>query len=151
MNTIEYREICPSEIDLIKPLWEELIRHHMDISVNFKNSFKTRTFEDRKKYLLADSRRLKVLGAEDIYIKKTVGYCISSINGEEGKIDSLFVKDQYRGKNIGQELMNRSLDWLYQNEIENITIGVLYENERALQFYEKFNFVPMTYTLKKRT
>lgn len=150
MGTIEYREIPRFEIDVIKPLWEELLRHHENISVNFKNDFRTRTFEDRKKSLITDSKQLKIWIAEDIFMHRTVGYCVSSISGVTGEIDSLFVSGQYRSKGIGRELMTRSLDWLYQNKIEDITISVLCENERALQFYEQFNFAPRTYILHKR-
>jgi len=148
--TIEYREISADKIDIIKPLWEQLNYHHMGISTNFKDSFLTRTFEERKKSLVAGNNKLKIFLAEDAELSKIIGYSISSIAGMNGEVDSIFVCEEYRGKGIGKEFMNRALDWFDNNKIVNVFINVLYENENALKFYDNFRFVPRTFTLQRK-
>ena len=48
-----------------------------------------------------------------IWIKKHIGYCISTINLElVGEIESLYLEKEYRNQGIGEELMNRALTYL---------------------------------------
>jgi GNAT superfamily N-acetyltransferase len=146
--TIGYYEISTDKIDIIKPLWEQLNYHHMGISNNFKDSFLTRTFDDRKRSLIVGNKKLKIIISEDVELSKIIGYSIFSIDGVNGEVDSIFVCEEYREKNIGQEFMKKALDWFDRNKIVNIFVNVLYENVHALKFYEKFGFVPRTYTLQ---
>ncbi|WP_367888864.1 GNAT family N-acetyltransferase [Paenibacillus sophorae] len=69
--------------------------------------------------------------------------------GNRGELDSIFVLQDFRGSGIGQELMTLSLGWFKTNSIENIAISVLFGNDEALPFYEKFGFYPRTYVLSK--
>ncbi|WP_408634775.1 GNAT family N-acetyltransferase [Paenibacillus zanthoxyli] len=69
--------------------------------------------------------------------------------GNRGELDSIFVLQDYRGYGIGQELMTLSLDWLKTNSAKTIAISVLFGNDEALPFYEKFGFYPRTYVLTK--
>ncbi|MEN9338237.1 MAG: hypothetical protein RIQ41_551 [Candidatus Parcubacteria bacterium] len=65
----------------------------------------------------------------DCYEVKTVGH-----------IDSIFVLEEYRGKGLGTELINRAVEWLQSKAISVCTIGVRVENEAALDLYQKLGF-----------
>lgn len=56
------------------------------------------------------------------------------------KINALFVKEEYRGKGIATDLMNKIIEDVDQRNITNIEIGVLSNNVKAKKLYEKFNF-----------
>jgi ribosomal protein S18 acetylase RimI-like enzyme len=44
----------------------------------------------------------------------------------------------YHGKGVGDELMTHALCWM--GDQADVTLGVIYYNERAIRFYEKFGF-----------
>ncbi len=124
-------------LDRIKPLWESLNAYHLSKSTSFKKHFSTFTFE----------RRMETLGRRDHLIAfvaedndKPVGYCIASVDGVLGEIDSLFVKEAYRGKGIGEGLMTFGLNWLEEHDCETIRVSIAEGNQDVLDFYRKFGF-----------
>ncbi len=143
---IKYKDIS-NELDKVKPLWEELNNHHLKRSTDFKDNFRKFAFEERKRRIL--EKQFKIIGVFDNCT--LIGYCISSIsdNREIGEIESLYIDNNYRGMNIGKELMTKSLQWIEENEVQNIHIYVAVGNEEALEFYNKFGFRPSTYKLKR--
>lgn len=150
---IEYVETDLSSLALIQPLWEGLRDHHASLSRHFSEQLSSNTFDRRSRDLLDKSRQgqIKIILAHDAAAaaKMLIGYCISSINeAKQGEIDSIFILDRYRGTGIGDTLMRRTLDWFQENEILDIGISVLFGNEQALKFYEKYGFYPRSYTLK---
>ena len=145
---IVIKELPRQQINLIKTLWRQLNQHHLEVS-KLKDEFRNYTFEDRLNKI--QNKRLKIFIGYDQGSSEIIGYCIVSINlkGNKGQINSLFVKEEVRRENIGEKLMQRSLDWLEKNNIEYIKLEVVVGNEKALNFYEKFGFKPKTYNLKK--
>lgn len=144
---IQFIEISEAEIDLIKPLWEKLRDYQSLKSIYFRDDLKNNTWEKRKKDLINENKRLKILLAKDI---EYIGYCIASITNEsKGEIDSIFINSNYRKSGIGSEFMNRSLKWFEESGITNIYVGVVVGNEEVFGFYDKFGFKPRTIYLKR--
>jgi ribosomal protein S18 acetylase RimI-like enzyme len=142
---LEYREIPVEEIEIIKPLWEELNSHHGQITQYFSGYYSGMDFEKRKKNLLGRSIdiKFKIDLMTDTAACENIGYCISSVNHDgEGEIDSLFVKQSYRQYGIGDTLMKRALDWLESYNAGPIKIQVAFGNEEVFKFYSKYNFYP---------
>jgi diamine N-acetyltransferase len=143
MKMVSYKTISISQLNEIKPLWEGLNQVHWDDSVYFRNHYANFTFEKR-------SARWKTLTDENILIevaetdeKKLIGYCISTINdANEGEIDSLYVESEFRGPQIGRELMLKSLAWLNSNKCKPIRLAVSFGHENVIGFYEKLGFFP---------
>ncbi len=52
-------------------------------------------------------------------------------------IDDLFVCNQFRGKSVGQKLMQYAKDVCTSNNIEHIKWEVESNNEKAIRFYKK--------------
>ena len=129
-------------LEFVKPLWEKLNKHHEVKTNYFKDSFKGYTFEGKiKKYLNSDLD-VKVDLIKDIKKGVYIGYCISLVNKESvGEIDSLFVEDDYRKCGLGEELMNRAIDWLNQNQVKAKIIAVAEGNEKVMDFYKRFGFI----------
>ncbi len=138
----------PECIDDIQPLWEMLNHHHADISPHFEDHFTHASFVDRKAYLLGKAEnsilRIFIAEAED----QMVGYLIASLGpNSEGEIESLFVREEYRGMKMGNALMCAALAWLEENNADPIGISVVFGNESAHPFYARYGFLPRSYRL----
>jgi ribosomal protein S18 acetylase RimI-like enzyme len=71
---------------------------------------------------------------------ENIGYCIATVDGLNGEIDSLFVVAAYRGKGVGKELMSCALRWLEEQKCETVRVSIAEGNESALNSYRRFGF-----------
>ena len=153
MYDVEYINGGLELIDEIKPLWEKLNIHHLDKSIDFKEKYKRFTFEKRKEGIIEKSKTAEfhIELAQDMQRGICIGYCLCSVqdNGT-GEVESLFLDSDYRGQDIGQSLMEKTLDWLHHNNAKPIIIGVASGNENAFGFYSKFGFYPKVTILEQK-
>ena len=78
----------------------------------------------------------------------SVGFSIISENDINGyNIDWLFVKEDYRHKGIGKEIMKQIKDYTKELKKENLTLGVLYDNNKAIGFYRNEGFRTYQYSM----
>ena len=140
------------EIELIKPLWEQLNLVHYDKSIYFKNKYEKFTFDKRVKSIYEKSQKgtIKIDMLWDNETENYVGYCLSSIKDNIGEIESIYIKDDYRKFGLGGKLMESSLNWFESNGITNIQIGVAYANDEALPFYKRYGFYIGNYILRNQ-
>ncbi len=134
---MQIKELNRDQLPEIKHLWEELNSHHRDLSTNFKEHYKFFTFEQRITTLL-NKEFLSVIVASDK--DKYIAYCIASVDKHRGEIDSIYLRPEYRGQHIGNNLMLRAMEWLNKHDIKEIDIIVAEGNEQVFGFYEKFGF-----------
>jgi ribosomal protein S18 acetylase RimI-like enzyme len=139
MADVTYLEMGPESLELIRPLWEKLNEHHLVRSPNFRYHYEQMTFDARKADLLK-KEQLRVILA--IAGRAPVGYCVCTIAGDTGEIDSIFVDDQYRRSGIGEQLMYKGLAWLKAGKVKKTIVAVAAGNETAIPFYESFGFMP---------
>ena len=45
-----------------------------------------------------------------------IGYCVTTAQGREGEIESIYVADAYRNQEIGTALMRNAIAWLDGDE-----------------------------------
>jgi ribosomal protein S18 acetylase RimI-like enzyme len=133
----------------IGSLWEGLNRIHREKSPHFGELYARRTFDERKRDLLVKAKegRLHVIIARDAE-GHNIGYCISTIKGASGEIESIYLDPANRKHGIGQKLMEDSLEWLRAGKAADITVKVSVGNEDAFGFYERFGFFPRLTELK---
>lgn len=132
-------------LDDIKGLWEALNEHHKEKSLHFKEFYHKFSFDTRKADLIkqAQKKHIQVVIAFDDEVQICAGYCISSVdNDNTGEIDSIFVLQSYRGFGIGEQLMQKGLQWMDEMGAEKIVVNVAAGNEQAFGFYEKYGFYP---------
>lgn len=147
---IEYMAAGPESLDDIRELWEKLNLLHSNLSLYFGDLARLRTFEARKNELLEKSMSgfLRLDLAKDALTGQVIGYIVSTLSLDGyGEIDSIFVEKDYRGKDIGEKLMNRTLAWLDESNARMKSIAVAAGNELAFGFYQRFGFYPITTTL----
>ncbi len=142
MDSIHFLAGGPELLDSIEPLWRGLCEHHAGVSPDFAVWFRNRGFAERKADILAQASagmrvRLAVAGSE------TVGYCVSTLSANgTGEVDSIFVREDHRGMEIGEQLMRDALDWLEARGAASIQVAVVHGNDRALEWYRRFGFAP---------
>jgi len=147
---IQYVTGSEEMLDEIEELWLELNRYHSSVSTHFSRRFKNFSFQRRKEVLLekAHGEAIRVDLAIDKTTDETIGYCLSTIverNVEKtGEVESLYVKSEYRNRNIGMELMKRALAWLDSNIVHVKKLVVAVGNDKVYNFYERLGFYPKT-------
>ena len=140
-------------LNIVKDLWEKLNNYHKEKSIHFKNHYFGFTYDMRKEALLKKSElgKIKVDIVKDLDNGAIIGYCISTIDGNDvGEIDSLYVEDEYRGNNIGDYFMEKAVNWMDLNNTIRKQIGVAEGNENVYEFYRKYNFYPKVTTLVQK-
>jgi diamine N-acetyltransferase len=125
------------EIGIIRPLWEGLNGHHLSQSTHFKKHFSEFTFEKRMEGLKKRDRLIAYVTRDN---GNNIGYCIATVDGLNGEIDSLFVEMAYRGRGVGGELMSLALKWLEEQKCETVRVSIAEGNESAIDFYRRFGF-----------
>ena len=138
-------------LDLIRSLWEELNTHHAVVSTSFSQDFQANTFEQRKdklhKRYAGGQLRVDLAQAAG----QPVGYLISGLSADGvGEIESIYIQAAYRSQAIGENLMQRALDWLDAEGAYTKVIEVAVGNERVYNFYARFGFYPRVTTLQQK-
>jgi len=150
MNNIAYINGGIELLDLIKPLWEKLNNYHRGNSNNFSQNYEGLTFELRKEKFCNKDLKVNIDLVKDLDRETYIGYCISTINSDlVGEVDSLYLEKECRGQGIGEELMERALIYLNDNNSKKKIIGVAEGNEEVLNFYKKFKFYKRTIILEE--
>ena len=135
---MEIVEIEKSEVMKIKGLWNQLNALHWEKSSHFKSHFESFTFKKRIERLFA--KKNVAIFAAQINSDEPVGYCMATENEGVGEIDSIFVKDEFRGNGFGKKLTQKAITWLDRFHCHEINVRVAEGNESVLLFYEQFGF-----------
>jgi diamine N-acetyltransferase len=145
-------------LDLIEPLWRGLaVYHRKQAAANapaFLEEMEARTFVSRRDELLAKNRNraLRVELAFDPAAGAPVGYCVASgVPDGLGEVESVFVKETYRGRGIGSALLEHALTWMDEIGTVEQAISVFAGNDRALPFYARHGFSPRFVILVRRS
>lgn len=140
---IEFLDIDFYQISLIKDLWEKNRLYHEERSAYFSGDYQSICFDDRMKKIKGfDKESFKITVCKDT--SSIIGYCISTIIDGKGEVESIHVDKAYRGKGIGEKLVESHLDWMELSDCVDIGVTVSQENESAINFYKKLGFYPNT-------
>lgn len=77
-------------------------------------------------YIFAE---IKEINSPHAYEIKNVGF-----------IDSIFIKEEFRGMGIGNNLIHKASEWMKSKGMFICTLNVRYKNVKALELYEKIGF-----------
>ncbi|WP_425449624.1 GNAT family N-acetyltransferase [Dethiothermospora halolimnae] len=140
---VKYYDIPFEQIGGIKELWEKNRQYHENTSKHFKEIYQFIRFDEKAKSFSGFPKdKLKITVAEKD--NQYVGYCISTIRGDKGEVESLHVDSESRRMGIGRELMNRHIKWLREKSSKVIGVTVSQENDSTISFYKKLGFYPNT-------
>ncbi len=130
----------------VEPLWKELNAFHIGLGTKFSGDLAEQTFGKRREDLIGSAESLYIAIVSD---GTDVGYCIASVDDDgTGEIDSLYLKQEYRSKGLGRQLVESALRWLDDNNARKKMVVVLERNTEALAFYERIGFRPRNVELE---
>lgn len=69
-----------------------------------------------------------------------IGFSIVSIRKNRGRIDSIGLLKEYRGKGVSSEILSRTIETLKWKGVESIKLEVEENEKVAVKFYEKHGF-----------
>ena len=102
--------------------------------------------------LMRSERGLGLLAeAEGKVIGYLVGYLRRSSSLRPVKmaeLESMYVREAYRGQGVGQQLVQKFLEWARERGVERVSVTAYVANERAVAFYEKLGFTAKRLTLE---
>lgn len=140
---ITYRTGGVEQLHLIQPLWEALNEHHRARSTHFAGFWATNTFASRQTQLEAKAAKGRLMvELAGIGEGPPAAYCVSSIEGEVGEIESIYVAPELRGQGIGDAFMKHALTWMDEHEVKRPCVAVVAGNEAAFGFYARYGFYP---------
>jgi ribosomal protein S18 acetylase RimI-like enzyme len=132
----------------IRLLWEELNSLHERVSNNFKQNFSNFSFEKRINAFKDRYSFVVFVAKENNYL---IGYCIASVKGSDGEIDSIFIDASHRRMGMGEKLMASAVAWLNERNVDNIHVYIAKGNESVLGFYEKLDFLHRFTVMEKKS
>lgn len=133
----KYEDISVNEIHLIRDLWHKNRDFHKETSEDFSLDYHDLIFDERMKSLLTKRIKVTIVKTKEADV---VAYCLSVIQKKEGEVATLFVDDLHRKRGIGNKLLERHIQWFYQNNCDDISVSVLFNNESAIKLYKKYGF-----------
>ncbi len=126
--------------ELLKQLWPAM---KLDFK-QLQNVFRIGITSDKQKFIVG------------ILDKKIVGFCSLTIKnnfwqaGSLAHIDELIVDEKYRGKGIGNKLMEKITEIAAENKCKRIELDSAFHREDAHRFYEKLGFENRAYLFSKK-
>ncbi len=151
------RKATPKDVKVLLVLWNELMQFHrirgssmLDLVDDAERKWKLWVLKGIK-----SSNRLVLVAKEDDEI---VGYSLSAIKNNVkvfklkrlGHIFDLYVKEKYRGKGIGEQLVKETLAWFKKKKMTYASIGVHAINPEAHGLYKKWGFRDMHIEMRKK-
>lgn len=102
-----------------------------------KSSVDAWTFEVLKEDFLKNNLSVYFVAEID---NEIIGFIsVMNISGEV-HINNIIVKEKFRGKKIGEKLLQYGLNYYPKDEIFGYTLEVREDNDPAINLYEKFGF-----------
>ncbi len=107
--------------------------------MNFKGFYPLKPFEKTLESFEEALRNKESYIAVTETENQIVGFCKVDINGENGKLDYLVVKEEFRGKGLGKELMDWAMLMFTRNNVRHIEVKVI-DGNPTIHLYEKYGF-----------
>lgn len=138
------------EIEIVKPLWEELNSYLHSGSSHFKDELAKRTFSERINSYMEKANAAPYLIQVVSIDEKLIGYALASIDGEHvGEIDSIYIKQEFRKRKIGDTLVQNMLEFFDQNKTKYDRLNITEGNFGVEEFYNRFGFQTRRYVMHR--
>ena len=89
-----------------------------------------------------------VVGAMGFSLDQDAAYVAHEVRSH-GTVTDLIVHEEWRGRGVGQLLLNEAERLTKEAGLKRLMIGALVANERAIRTYDRFGFEPYVAFLKK--
>ena len=151
-KNIQIFRVGRERLNDLEPLWKALHTHHVTVTPQFGP-----TRSPDESWLRRKSYYEQWLNEPDTFIlmaEKTghpIGYAFVRIMGgfttwrtadKVAEIETLSILPEFRGLGVGSNLMAAIYAELRKDGIEEVSLGVVATNLKAIRFYERHGFEP---------
>jgi ribosomal protein S18 acetylase RimI-like enzyme len=138
----------------LRPLWEALHRHHLDVAPELLSLGAGRSARDSWRVRHAHYLDLFRESSTFVLIAESgsvaIGYALVHVRGPEeswetgpvAELETLALLPEHRGRGIGSQLLQAVFQRLRQMGVQQWSVGVIGANREALRFYERFDLLP---------
>ncbi len=158
MNSLNIRKARRSDLKKIQELNYQLFVHDKvyDLTLNINWPYEKVGEEYFKDRIGGKNGVCFVAEIKD----EIVGYLAGALTkpysyrnvGNLSELENTLVKEEFRGKKIGEELFKEFLKWSKEEGAVRIKVSASADNSRAIKFYKRIGFVPyvaeMEYEIK---
>lgn len=140
---VKIRKASLTDLPLLEDFLQRLIavERPMDISLEQEKHIK---YYDVSKFIKSNDAELYVATVNNEIVASGYGQIRKNkahfAHKTHGYIGFMFVADEYRGKGIGQLIINAIFDWFRSKNIKETRLQVYQENPNAIKAYEKVGF-----------
>ena len=143
MDNIVFRKSIKEDIPTINALFikmvEEINRKMVNEGVepytNLENGFEENYldsfYENKDNIIFVAEHNNKVIGFLSVNNYKEDGYIY---------LDDYYIREEYRGKGIGSELMNMAISYAKEDHVDRIMTHVESANKSSIDFYKNRGF-----------
>lgn len=144
-----------SDLDAVLQLDQELIRHDLryDPTLDPNWSFS----EEGLSFF-----RNRIAGEDGIVVVavsggEIVGYLCGGRcepesyrrTGPMAEVDCMFLREEFRGRGVGEKMMGRFLEWCRENGIARVRVVACADSAGAVGFYRRMGFQPYDLVLER--
>jgi len=139
MSDVIIEIASPEQIDELRELTKQLVE-------GFGQKFEPKRFDWGISRRLYDPlQRHGILIAKDEEKDEIIGMIIAELRIDpfgtsEGYIKQVFLKEEYRSKGIGKQLLEAALEHLRRIKVEKVKVNIKEQAKDAAKIYEKMNF-----------
>lgn len=153
MKNIKIRRATLEDVKTIQNLSQELFEHDARWDSFFNMSWSHGQDGEKffRKVLTAKNRVCFIAEIDGV----VVGYLNASVLPihswrpiKRTEITNLFVKENFRGMNIGTKLVESFIKWSKEKGIKRAVVVANANNAKAISFYKKNKFLPELVTLE---
>ena len=139
-NNFIIEQLNSNNIGNIMHILNSLADHHNKSSKYFGGIFPTKPFEQiiseisekvEKGFSVVDTIKIN---------DQIIGFSQYTIEQDIGELEYLAILPEYRNKGYGKILMDKALKYFVTQPVKKINIRVVYGNDDAKRFYEKYGF-----------
>jgi ribosomal protein S18 acetylase RimI-like enzyme len=115
---------------------EENMRKYLDENLSIQQLINELTNSESLFYFARMDE--KIIG----YLKVNFGKAQTDFKEDDSiEIERVYVLEEFQGKNVGQNLLNKAIEICIEKNAQSLWLGVWEKNYKAIRFYQKNGFV----------
>lgn len=156
MKRISYRKAKKTDLKAIIELNNNLFKEDGGQRDKFVNTRwpKEEGFEHFNKLINKSNSLCLVVEVDE----KIAGYLVGYTKKVESwrpikraEVESMYVKEKFRGKGIGKNLVEHFMEWSKKKGVKRVLVVAFAKNEGAIKFYKREGFIPLSFSLEANT
>ena len=100
--------------------------------LKFRNIF-LKNLENKNIYYFTIYDKKEIIGFVSFHIQNLLHHC-----GQVAEIQELFIKEKYRGKNIGSKIIKYLVNFSQKKKYKTIEVTVNLKRKKTHQFYSRY-------------